>query len=101
MQDDFKMLALKIECAQITARRNMQEVIGVGLRPTDQTFLSITDRFATITTRQMFFCKFCVTSTFHDLRSYNQYRSSHVTTTLQRSKSKVNQNVFGQFDNGF
>ena len=66
MQDDFKMLALKIECAQITARRNMPEKIGVWLRPTDQTFLPITDRLATITTQQMLFCKFCITSTFRD-----------------------------------
>ena len=64
MQDDFKILALKIECAQITARRNMPEVTGVGIRSTDLTFLPIKDRLTTIPTREMYTCKFCIAATF-------------------------------------
>ena len=60
IEDDFKILALKIECAQIDARRNMPEAIGVGLRPSDRTFLPIADRLVTLKTAQIFYYKFCI-----------------------------------------
>ena len=97
MQDDFKILALKIECAQITARRNIPEVTGVGLRLTDLTFLPIQDRLTTIptrdATREMYICKFCIAVTFGDYRAYMEHRSTHVNTILQRSKSKETESI--------
>jgi hypothetical protein len=99
MQDDLKKLALKIECAQITARRNMPEVTGVGIRSTDLTFLPIKDRLTTIPTREMYTCKFCIAATFGDYRSYMEHRSTHVTIILQRSKSKETKSIQMFLDN--
>ncbi len=69
---------MKIECAQITARRNMPEVTGVGLRSIDLAFLPIQDRLYTIPTkdgqRTMYICKFCINVTFDAYRAYKDHK---------------------------